>query len=478
LVGLEYSACFEKINQRRIMTVLRSKFSNKFGFVAAAAGSAVGLGNVWKFPFEVGQGGGSAFLLIYLLFCFILCFPVMVTEIAIGRRAQKSVALAFRPLGHPGWGWVGLLGLVCGVVILSFYNVVAGWVLGYFVEMIQGNFDIGQHYPEYVKDISTTGGYIAAFMIASAYIVSQGVTKGIEKASKIMMPALVAIIIFLAGYALTLDGAINGIKFYLVPDLSKVNLNVIYRALGQAFFSLSLGLGAMMTYGSYLSRKEDIISASAMITLADMGIAFLAGLMIFPFVFSQGIAPEGGPGLIFMTMPGIFQTMGPTMGIIIGSLFFMLLSFAALTSTISLLELPVAYFVDKHKIKRKYAVWYSALLVFLLGIPSMLANGYSKYFTEFITYPGSQKSVSFMDFVSDIASNTLLPFGGLMLSIFAIYVWKRRKLFRELSHGNPTLTSSFLAKYISFTLQYVVPPVLGTIFVVTILEIFFGVKLL
>lgn len=460
------------------MTVSRSKFSNKFGFVAAAAGSAVGLGNVWKFPFEAGQGGGSAFLLIYLLFCFILCFPVMVTEIAIGRRAQKSVALAFHPLGHPGWGWVGLLGLICGMVILSFYNVVAGWVLGYFVEMIQGNFGIGQHFTEYVGDISTVSGYTAAFMIATAYIVSQGVTKGIEKANKIMMPGLVAILIFLVGYALTLDGAINGIKFYLVPDLSKINLNVIYRALGQAFFSLSLGLGAMMTYGSYLSRKEDIISSSAMITLADMSVAFLAGLMIFPFVFSQGIPPEGGPGLVFMTMPGIFQSMGPVMGIIIGSLFFLLLSFAALTSTISLLELPVAYMVDKHKIKRKYAVWYSALLVFLLGVPSMLANGYSKYFTEFITYPGSKKAVSFMDFVSDIASNTMLPFGGLMLSIFAIYVWKRRKLFRELSHGNPTLPSSFLAKYISFTLQYVVPPVLGTIFIVTILEIFFGVKVL
>ncbi len=459
------------------MSVTRSKFSNKFGFIAAAAGSAVGLGNVWKFPFEVGKGGGSAFLIIYILCCFILCFPVMVTEIAIGRRAQKSTAMAYASLGHPGWSWLGILGVLCSIVILSFYNVVAGWVLGYFVEILLGNFEIGEHFQEYVADISTVAGYSIAFLLATAYIVSQGVTKGIEKANKIMMPGLLAILVFLVGYALTLDGAKEGIYFYLVPDLSEVNLTVIYRALGQAFFSLSLGLGAMMTYGSYLNRKEDIISSSAIITLTDMGVAFLAGLMIFPFVFSQGITPEGGPGLIFMTMPGIFKTMGPIMGIVIGSLFFLLLAFAALTSTISLLELPVAYMVENHSIKRKRAVWYSALIVFIVGIPSMLSAGYSKFFTEFITYLGADKPVSFMDFITDIASNTFLPLGGLMLSIFAVYSWKRHKLFRELSHGNPAFTRTFLAKYISFTLQYIVPPVLGSIFIITVLEIFFGVKI-
>ncbi|MCG8305986.1 MAG: sodium-dependent transporter [Cytophagales bacterium] len=455
----------------------RSKFSNKFGFIAAAAGSAVGLGNIWKFPFEVGKGGGSAFLIIYLLFCFVLCYPILVTEIAIGRRSQKSAAMAFRPLGHPEWSIIGILGVFCGILILSFYNIVAGWVLGYFVEMLLGNFEIGQHFGEYVNDIAEVGGYTIAFLIATAYIVSQGITKGIEKASKILMPVLIAIILVLTIYALTLDGATEGIVFYLIPDLSKLNLNVIYRALGQSFFSLSLGLGALMTYGSYLSRKENIVSAGAMITVADVGIAFLAGLMIFPFVFSQGIEPEGGAGLIFMTMPGIFESMGPTLGIMIGSLFFLLLAFAALTSTISLMELPVAYLVDKHKVKRKNAVWYAAALIFLLGIPSMLGNGYSGFFTNFITYIGAEKPVNFMDFVTDVASNTLLPFGGLMVSIFAIYVWKRRKLFRELSHGHSSFPKTFIAKYIGFSLQYICPLVLGAIFVITILEIFFGVKI-
>ncbi len=460
------------------MATPRSTFSNKFGFVAAAAGSAVGLGNIWKFPFEVGKGGGSAFLIIYLIFTFVLCYPILVTEIAIGRRSQKSAAMAFKPLGHPKWTFVGIIGVICGVLILSFYNIVAGWVLGYFVEMLLGNFEIGEHFDTYVTDIAEISGYTLAFLLATAYIVSQGITKGIEKASKILMPSLLVIMLILTAYAMMLDGAGAGVAFYLIPDFSKIDLNVIYRALGQSFFSLSLGLGALITYGSYLSRKEDIVSSGIMITFADAGIAFLAGLMIFPFVFSEGIEPEGGAGLIFMTMPGIFKTMGPTLGVVIGSLFFLLLAFAALTSTISLLELPVSYMVDKHKIKRKWAVWYSAGIIFLLGIPSMVGFGYSDFFTNFITYVGRTEPVNFMDFVTDIASNTLLPFGGFLVSVFAIHIWKRRKLFRELSHGNPGFTRSWLAKYISFTLTYISPPVLGAIFIITILEVFFGVKII
>jgi neurotransmitter:Na+ symporter, NSS family len=335
------------------MVSKRTTFSGKFGFIAAAAGSAVGLGNIWKFPFEAGKSGGSAFLLMYLIFCFVLCFPIMATEIAIGRRSQKSAALAFRPLGYPNWSFVGALGVFCGVLILSFYNVVAAWVVGYFVEMLIGNFGIGKQFSTYTSDIPLISGYALAFMFATAFIVAQGITKGIEKASKIMMPLLLGIIVALAAYALTLPGAAEGLRFYLVPDLSKINLSVIYRALGQAFFSLSLGLGAMMTFGSYLSKKEDIISSSALITLADLGIAFLAGLMIFPMVFSQGLSVEGGAGLIFITMPGVFESMGPVLGVVVGSLFFLLLAFAALTSTISLLELPVAFLVDKFHIQRK-----------------------------------------------------------------------------------------------------------------------------
>jgi NSS family neurotransmitter:Na+ symporter len=455
----------------------RGSFSNKFGFIAAAAGSAVGLGNIWKFPFEVGQGGGAIFLLIYLLFSFVLCYPILVTEIAIGRRAKMSAALAFKPLGHPRWNFVGMLGVLSGCVILSFYNVVAGWVLGFFVEILQGNFRIGDQFSEYVKDVSTVGGYSLAFMIATAVIVSQGITKGIEKASKILMPVLVGIILVLVVYALTLDNAMEGLKFYLLPDIHKLSIEVIYRALGQSFFSLSLGLGALITYGSYLKRHEDIIGAGALITLADVGIAFLAGLMIFPIVFYEGLPPEGGSGLIFMTMPQIFETMGPVAGVIVGSLFFLLLAFAALTSTISILELPVSYLVDKHKIKRQKAVWIAAGVILLMGIPSMLANGYSTFFTEFITYMGRDQATDFMSFMTDTASNTLMPLGGFLVSIFAIYIWKRKKLFRELSHGNAGFPRSFVARYISVSLQYIAPVLLGAILVITILETFLNIHI-
>ncbi len=460
------------------MTGKRTKFTSKFGFIAAAAGSAVGLGNIWKFPFEVGKGGGAAFLVIYLLFCFVLCFPILVTEIAIGRRSQKSAVMSFNTIGHPKWGFIGVLCVLCGIIILSFYNVVAGWVFGYFVEILMGNFDIGNHFGEYVMDIKTVGTYSLIFMVVTAFIVSRGVTNGIEKASKILMPVLIALILFLVGYALTLPNAMEGIKFYLIPDLSKLKLDVIYRALGQSFFSLSIGMGAIMTYGSYLKKTENVIFAGAMITITDVTIAFLAGLMIFPFVFSQGLNADGGASLIFVTMPGIFNNMGPFLGIFIGSMFFLLLSFAALTSTMSLLELPVAYLVDKLNIRRELAVWISATVIFLAGLPSILANGYSDFFTNFINYVGSDKPTDFMTFITDVASNTLLPLGGFFIAIFTVHIWKRKKLFRELSHGNPGFIRSWVAKYVGFSLQYIAPVILGTIFIITILEIFFNVKLL
>ena len=455
----------------------RNKFSSRFGFIAAAAGSAVGLGNIWKFPFEVGKGGGAAFLLIYLVFCFVLCYPLLITEVAIGRRAHKSAVGAFKALSFPRWTFLGLMSVICGTLILSFYNVVSGWVFGYFVEILLGNFAVGENFGHFVTDISEVGGYSLLFMVVTAFIVSKGVTHGIERASKLLMPVLVVILLSLVLYSFTLDNAMAGIEFYLLPDFSKLNIEVLYRALGQAFFSLSLGMGALITYGSYLKKNEDIISAGAIITLADAGIAFLAGLMIFPIVFSQGLDTTGGTSLIFVSLPGVFESMGPILGVVIGSIFFLLLSFAALTSTISLLELPVAYLVDQGHMKRDLAVWISAAVVFLLGIPSLLGNGYSQFFTEFVTYVGAEKSTDFMTFISDIASNSLLPFGGLLTAIFAVYVWRRKNLFRELSYGRPGFLKSWIAKYVGFCLQYISPVVLGAIFILTVLEIFLGIHL-
>ncbi len=455
----------------------RGNFSGRIGFIAAAAGSAIGLGNIWRFPFITGQDGGGAFLIVYLVLVFLICYPVLLAEIAIGRGAQKSAGGAFQSLRYPRWRFIGFGGVICAIIILSFYNIVAGWVFGYIIEILRGNFEIGHQFSDFIDDMFEVAAYSAGFMFLTAAIVSGGVTKGIEKANRILMPMLLVILLFLVIYSLTLPGAAAGLKFYLVPDFSKINIAVIYNALGQGFFSLSLGMGTMLTYGSYLRKKENIISSGVVITLADFSIAFLAGLMIFPMVFNQGISTQGGPGLIFITMPGVFKTMGPVLGIIIGALFFILLAFAALTSTISLLELPVSYLVDQKNMNRKLAAWISAVFVLICSIPSMLANGYSPYFTHFIKYFGSKEATDFMTFIGDVSSNTLLPLGGLLISVFSVYVWKRHRLFRELSRGNENFMRSFLAKYLNFTLRYTAPILLGIIFIVTILELFFGVRI-
>ncbi|NVJ68217.1 MAG: sodium-dependent transporter [Gammaproteobacteria bacterium] len=477
------------------MATNRGQFNSRIGFILAAAGSAVGLGNIWKFPFEVGQGGGAAFVVLYLAFCFMLCFPVMVSEIAIGRKTQLNPVGAFKKLGHNNWSIIGLLGIIAGVLILSFYNVVAGWAFGYFTEMstsiFKGDMSAfhstlnadGEEVPYFVTNIADwakVGMYGILFMAVTALIVSKGIQGGIEKASKILMPTLFVMILGLIGYALTLDGAIEGIKFYLVPDFSEINGEVIYSALGQAFFSLSLGMGALITYGSYVSKQQNIVRSAALITLTDVSIAFLAGLMIFPFVayLSQGSMEgvAGGPGLIFITLPGVFESLGPTLGPVIGATFFLLLSFAALTSTVSLLEVPVAYLVDEKKIKRPVAVWGMALFIFVLGIPSLLGNGAVDSLTSFmqIHKEGEWQMKGFMDFVELIASDTFLPLGGALISIFVAYVWKKHNLNEEIAIGRENAIP-LVTKYINFAVMFICPVILGVIGIITILDRFFGV---
>lgn len=464
------------------MTAHRGEFGSRLGFILAAAGSAVGLGNIWKFPFEVGNGGGAAFVVMYLLFCFLLCFPVMIAEIAIGRKTRRNAVGAFKALDKPAWSFIGKLGILSGFLILSFYNVVAGWAFGYVIEMVLGNFAIGQHFGEFVSDWLKVGIYGVIFMATTAYIVSHGIQKGIERAAKLLMPSLIFIMVLLLIYSLTLPNAFKGLEFYLVPDFSKINGQVIYSALGQAFFSLSLGMGALITYGSYLNREQNIVQSATLITLMDVGIAFLAGLMLFPFVFSQGLEPTGGAGLIFITLPGVFEQLGPNIGVIVGTLFFLLLSFAALTSTVSLLEVPVSYVVDEHHVPRKRAVWLTAILIFVIGIPSLLSNGASSILTNFIDVIGlareGSSDHSFMTFLGWVANDTFLPFGGMMISFFAAYIWKKENLADELSHGNENYRGSGIEKYINFAISYLAPAVLSIIFTLTVLDRFFGINII
>ncbi|MFY0652924.1 MAG: sodium-dependent transporter [Cyclobacteriaceae bacterium] len=459
----------------------RGAFSNKLGFILAAAGSAVGLGNIWKFPFEVEAGGGAAFVLLYLIFCFLLCFPVMVTEVAIGRKTEKNAVGAFDALGFKKWRIVGILGIVAGVVILSFYNVVAGWAFGYFIEMIQGNFDIGSQFGVFVSDIGKVGMYGVIFMMVTAFIVSKGVAGGIEKAAKILMPTLITMILGLVCYSFTLPNAMTGVKYYLVPDFSEINLSVIGGALRQAFFSLSLGMGALITYGSYLSRKENIISSSAYITIFDVGIAFIAGLMMFPLVaYNTGgdmSNIQGGAGLIFVTLPQVFESLGPNLGVFVGAFFFLLLSFAALTSTVSLLEVPVAFAVDQFEIRRNRAVVITALGIFVIGLPSLLGNGYSDFFSNFITYVGADKATDFMSFFGHLADIMLL-LGGSLIVFFAAHIWKTHNLTAELSEGYPGYEGSFVQKFLHFTISYFCPLILMVLFVLVVLSHFFGVNLI
>jgi len=452
----------------------RGSFNSKLGFILAASGSAVGLGNIWKFPFEVSNGGGAAFLLMYLFFCFVLCFPVIVSELAIGRNTKKNAIGAFKKMGHKKWNFIGKMGVFCGVLILSFYTIVAGWVLGYVIEMLAGNFSISNNFSEYVNDVDRILIYSTLFMFFTALIVSKGIANGIEKAAKILMPSLLIMIIALIIYALTLPNAVDGIIFYLVPDFSQINLTVAGNALGQAFFSLSLGMGMLITYGSYVDKNTNIINSAALITLTDVGVAFLSGLIIFPFIFSSGIQSDGGPGLIFEVFPKIFESLGNITGIIVGSTFFILLAFAAITSTISLLEVPVSFLVDEYKVHRKFSVWIIALIILLIGIPSSLSQGKNDFFTNFITYYGEEKSIDFMTFITDVSNDTLLPLGGFLITIYVSFVWKKSNLSREISKGNKSYKGSIMEKYINFSINYICPIILGTIFVLTFFNKFFG----
>ncbi len=469
------------------MASSRSGFSSRLGFVAAAAGSAVGLGNIWRFPYETGENGGAAFLLIYLICTIIIGFPIMVGEIALGRHTQKDPVGAYKAVGGKGWSYVGLWGVISGVMILSFYNVVAGWSFGYFIQIAFGDLlsqpDFGAFFGGYVSNVFDFGNnwimlYSVVFMLLTAFIVGRGIQDGIESAAKVLMPALFAILLGLIIYAMTLENAMDGVSFYLVPDLSKITLSTVYSAMGQAFFSLSLGMGALITYGSYISKKDNIVTSAAIVTAADFSVAFLSGLLIFPLVFSQGQEPTAGPGLVFIALPGIFEAMGPMAGRIVGGSFFLLLSVAALTSTISLLEVPVSYLVDEKKVPRKIAVPVLATLIFLIGLPSMLSQGGLDIFSAggFLHYEGADKS--FLDLVDDVFNTTGLPLGGFLLSVFIATRWKTKGMAQEILSGNESFQGSGMHTFLNLMITIVCPVVLGLISLLTILSKYFDVNLI
>ena len=382
----------------------RGAWTGQLGFVLAAAGSAVGLGNIWMFPYRTGMNGGGAFVLVYLGAVLLVGIPLLVAEVMLGRTTGRNPVGAFRAL-RPASAWpvVGWLGVVAGFVILSFYGVVAGWAMDYVWRSAAGLLAWGSREELEVafSALEANGArqvaWQAAFMGLTIAVVSRGIESGIERASKVLMPLLLAFLLVLLGYSLTSEGVGEGLSFLLWPRFSELGWPGVLAALGQAFFSLSLGMGAMITYGSYLGGHGSILRPALLIAGLDTGIAILAGMVIFPLVFSFGLEPSAGPGLIFITLPRVFALMPASA--LLATLFFALVVFAALTSAISLLEVVVAFVVDELGWPRQRASWAAGAVIFALGVPSATITG-------------------FIGRVDMIATNWFLPVGGLLIAVF------------------------------------------------------------
>lgn len=417
----------------------RDSFSSKFGIIAAAAGSAIGLGNIWRFPYVVGENGGGAFLLIYLFFVAIIGIPVMLSEFVIGRGAKRNPVGAFKKLA-PGKPWylVGLMGVGAAFMILAFYTVVAGWTLEYIYQSIVNGFngkspdEIGVMFDQFRLTWRPIFWFLI-FMLFTAGIVSMGVKKGIERYTKILMPILLVILVVISVRSLTLPGSKEGLDFLFKPDFSKISAKTILEALGQAFFSLSIGMGTLITYGSYISKKENLSTTAISVTMADTFIAILAGVAIFPAVFAFGIPPASEEGLVYKTLPVIFQKM--TGGYVFSLMFFMLLGVAALTSTISVLEVIVAYFSEELNITRKQATWLGTISVGVLGVLASYSSGV----------------FNVLNFTS---ASILLPLGGLLIVLFIGWYYGIKKTKDEISNEGSIEVKLFpvyivLVKYIA-----------------------------
>ena len=440
----------------------RGTFGSKLAIVLATAGSAVGLGNVWRFPFMTGQNGGAAFILVYFACVLLLGIPGMVSEFIVGRHGQSNAARAYGIMGHRGWRFVGYLGILTSTIILGFYAVVAGWCLQYLFASIAGHLDGDASYViSYFQTFSSHPLkpclWGVAFVLITHLVVAQGVEKGIERASKLLMPLLLLLLVILVIASCLLPGANAGIEFLLKPDFSKVSGNVFLEALGQAFFSLSLGTACLCTYASYFKRDTNLLKSATQIALLDSGIAILAGLMIFPAAFSVGVQPDSGPSLIFITLPNVFQqafSAMPVVGYVISILFYALLVFAALTSTISMHEIGTAFFHEELKMPRQRAAWVLTVVCAVITIFCSLSVG---------AYSGIQLfGMSLMDFCDFLTAQLMLPAGAFLTSIMMGWFVNRQLVQHEFTNGG-TLKATFFKAWL-FSIRFVVPVCIVLIF--------------
>lgn len=433
----------------------RGNFGSRIGVILATAGSAIGLGNIWRFPFTTGQNGGAAFILVYFVCVLLLGIPGMVSEFIVGRRAQTNAARAYGSLGRKEWRFVGYLGILTSTIILGFYAVVAGWCLQYLYAAIAGQLTGDAAYVlNYFKDFSSDPVkpclWAVAFILITHLVVAMGVDKGIERVSKLLMPLLLLILMILVIASCMLPGAEAGIEFLLKPDFSKVTGDVFLDALGQAFFSLSLGTACLCTYASYFKPDTNLLKSSVQIALLDSGIAILAGLMIFPAAFSVGIQPDSGPSLIFITLPNVFNqafSAFPGNGYIISCLFYALLVFAALTSTISMHEIGTAFFHEELRLPRIHATWILTVVCSVIAVLCSLSVGANKNIALF--------GMPLLDFCDFLTAKLMLPMGAFLTSIILGWLVNRQMVKDEFTNKE-SIQESFFPVYM-FAIRYIVP---------------------
>ena len=437
----------------------RATFGSELGVLMATVGCAVGLGNTWRFPYMLGQNGGAAFLAVYILCIILLGLPVMLSEFFIGRYTRKNAAGAFKVLA-PGtkWSLIGYNGVLASFLILGFYSVVAGWTLEYIMQAVTGSLSdkapeaFAQDFKLFSTEIFRPILWTVTFIGLTHFIVVSGVKEGIERTSKVMMPILFLILLALCIRSVTLPNASEGLYFLFKPDFSKITSAVVLSAMGQAFFSLSIGMGCLITYSSYFSKDTKMQITALQVTILDTLVAVMAGIMIFPAVFSFGIAPTAGPELVFITLPNVFQQL--PMGAIWSLVFFLLLALAALTSTISLHEVATAYVHEEYQITRTKAAWFVSGGVMVLGILSSLSIGIWKEYTLF--------GLTFFDLLDYLTAKIMLPFGGMLI---CIYLGNRvdRKILKEELTNKGTVPFYFFNTY-AFFMKYIAPIAIGMIF--------------
>jgi NSS family neurotransmitter:Na+ symporter len=441
----------------------RDSFGSRFGALVAMAGSAVGLGNLWRFPYLVGENGGAAFIIVYMVFVFLLCLPIFISEFVIGRRSQRNAYAAFRDLsGGSAWRWVGLFTIIVPMIVLSYYSVIGGWSVEYLLKSITfsftGDASQGAFHSMFTDFVSSTWAPLAVhtvFLLVTTLIVIVGIKDGIEKFSKVMMPLLFFMVVAIAVYSVMLPGASAGLDYLFNPDFSKITGKACAAALGQAFFSLSLGFGTIMTYASYVSKKENILFQSTATAVSDLMFALIAGVAIMPAVFAFGLDPQSGPGLVFETLPFVFGQM-PAGGVV-AIFFFLALLVAALTSSISMLEVAVAYLVEEKNFSR---VWACVLLFAVCWVVGALCSLSFGPLSDIRIAGGN-----IFDFFDSLSSNILMTLGSLLTVLFVGWRLRKTDVYDEFTNGGTLSRNAKLFGILWFLIRYICPLAIAAIFI-------------